>query len=1014
MTTPRTTSTAQSANAAYRRFCERRDPAAIAELFDLAATDLRRTAMHLVGDAATADDLVQTTFLCAIQSRAFDPTRDVMPWLAGILRNQASLVHRRRARRFDPERLRLEPCEDPSIAASEWETQREIESALAQLGDAYQPVVRLHLFHGLEAGAIAASLGRPGGTVRTQLMRGLEKLRELLPVGIAGAVAGLLPSIGMAATRAAIVTAAGGSSATVATGASVTTTSASWGSGRIAVAALLLTAAIAAPFAWPSDDIAAPEASTEIVADAGGPQPADSRFDAAAAANAIAAEDTQRIAAPTPADATRGVFELRGFVRDSKGDPVEGAEVLAFPENRPFFADEGFSPAPKATATSGADGSYAIVMPFAGCYAIARAPGMFCEHAVEGAAAGRERIDGIDFRLVPTVKQNGIVVDERGRGRPGLPITTPLHGPATQERSLAAEGFVTAQLPRIATRTDERGRFSASVVKNQLYTYTTSSPTVPFVSKTKSAEQGEVRLVAPTGAVVRGAAFRADGSPAAGAKVRLQMKPERLTTCDAQGRFELVGCHRDDSVVLFVEDEASAIWCRTMGKDDDTLRVSLEQPRRLSGRILDAAGAPVEGAFVRIRGDRTAGQRLAVGIEPTWEIHHRISSTKTAADGTFAIDRLYDGVFAIEARMPSEQTFLDLGTQRSGLPQRDFVTTAVLAATATLRGRAIDALTREPIPALRIGVLYRDSDGNWQGQMHDVECNDGAFELRGLKTGNAQLTASAQGYSDAIAVERSLVAGSHTFDVALSPTCSLRVRATSGGAPVRAVASVIRDDGAEVLVSTGASSTTGAMLVDGEAILRAVPRERIRVRVRGVGYVEATQEIDLRTATEIVDVTFEVHPAEQVAETPRPSMDLYLLAMLCIDEKAERDFAGTPDERWLQRVTADPRYTTPDAPIDVVVRDAAGKQIASARITPASGFDPATGAIRTGFTSEGRSQDGSTTQVPSSTYPSASLRVLDERVVVEFSCAGRATRRVELTRGKDQQVPVAVALPPTR
>ena len=88
---------AQSANAAYRRFCERRDPSAIAELFDIAAADLRRTAMHLVGDAATADDLVQTTFMCAIESRTFNPSRDVLPWLAGILKNQASLVHRRRA-----------------------------------------------------------------------------------------------------------------------------------------------------------------------------------------------------------------------------------------------------------------------------------------------------------------------------------------------------------------------------------------------------------------------------------------------------------------------------------------------------------------------------------------------------------------------------------------------------------------------------------------------------------------------------------------------------------------------------------------------------------------------------------------------------------------------------------------------------------------------------------------------------------------------------------------------------
>src|SRR5688572_3584248 len=90
-----------AADAAFRRYLRSGDAAAIADLFDIAAGDLHRTAMHLVGDDATAHDLVQTTFLVALEHQGFDQRRPVLPWLAGILRNQASMVHRRRAQRLD-------------------------------------------------------------------------------------------------------------------------------------------------------------------------------------------------------------------------------------------------------------------------------------------------------------------------------------------------------------------------------------------------------------------------------------------------------------------------------------------------------------------------------------------------------------------------------------------------------------------------------------------------------------------------------------------------------------------------------------------------------------------------------------------------------------------------------------------------------------------------------------------------------------------------------------------------
>ena len=69
-------------------------------------TELLRIALHTTADAAQAEDVLQATFLVAIEeSSRFDPARRVLPWLVGILANEAKKAKARNARIPDPARL---------------------------------------------------------------------------------------------------------------------------------------------------------------------------------------------------------------------------------------------------------------------------------------------------------------------------------------------------------------------------------------------------------------------------------------------------------------------------------------------------------------------------------------------------------------------------------------------------------------------------------------------------------------------------------------------------------------------------------------------------------------------------------------------------------------------------------------------------------------------------------------------------------------------------------------------
>jgi RNA polymerase sigma factor (sigma-70 family) len=183
---PESPSPRAEAEASFARFRARGEPEDLARVFDLTVDELRPVARRLARGASAADDLIQETFLAAIEGReSYDPARPLMPWLVGILVRQASAARRRARREPDPARLAVRESAGAEGQADAREFQALVAEALASLPARDRDVLVPLLFDGKRAVQIARELGRKPDTVRMRIHRGLERLRRLLPSSVA-------------------------------------------------------------------------------------------------------------------------------------------------------------------------------------------------------------------------------------------------------------------------------------------------------------------------------------------------------------------------------------------------------------------------------------------------------------------------------------------------------------------------------------------------------------------------------------------------------------------------------------------------------------------------------------------------------------------------------------------------------------------------------------------------------------------------------------------------------------
>lgn len=140
--------------------------------------------LRLSGDRALAEDLCQETFLRAWRKLdTFQGTGSFAGWLLRLAHN-VFLADRRRMR-TTAERTMEDPLQAAAVPPSEalQESGPDLDRLLAVVSPDERQLLILSYAAGLSASEIAAMLGASAGTVKSQIHRAKQKIREHFAIG---------------------------------------------------------------------------------------------------------------------------------------------------------------------------------------------------------------------------------------------------------------------------------------------------------------------------------------------------------------------------------------------------------------------------------------------------------------------------------------------------------------------------------------------------------------------------------------------------------------------------------------------------------------------------------------------------------------------------------------------------------------------------------------------------------------------------------------------------------------
>ena len=169
----------------------RRDPQALATLYDRYGRGVYSLILRVVRDPAIAEDLVQETFL-RVWNRIHGMDSEkgsIGPWLMAVARNRA-IDYLRSAAGRERNALELEDTDHPSLYCDmepgilTSDRARRVKVAMQKLSPNHRQVMELAYFEGLSQSEMAERMGQPLGTVKTWVRTALKSLRDELGVAV--------------------------------------------------------------------------------------------------------------------------------------------------------------------------------------------------------------------------------------------------------------------------------------------------------------------------------------------------------------------------------------------------------------------------------------------------------------------------------------------------------------------------------------------------------------------------------------------------------------------------------------------------------------------------------------------------------------------------------------------------------------------------------------------------------------------------------------------------------------
>lgn len=239
-------------------------------------------------------------------------------------------------------------------------------------------------------------------------------------------------------------------------------------------------------------------------------------------------------------------------------------------------------------------------------------------------------------------------------------------------------------------------------------------------------------VVAGAEVVVRTVSGPFDGTP----------RPGITAKSGSDGRLKLVGLPVDADLAWEARAEGHEVSKGRLG-GETSLQVVLERAQRVTGRVVDADGKPIEGAGVNVFWARKDDDGVAR------EHRSQPGPIRTDATGVFAFHRLYrwDGNLLVRAHghlsarreleaLPvlGESRELDLGTLTLGKGR-------------TIPGRVVAAEDGTPVAEAQLTAEWALSP-RLLDEVRATSDAEGTFELSGLPEGSpVRLSAKAPGYA---------------------------------------------------------------------------------------------------------------------------------------------------------------------------------------------------------------------------------------------------------------------------
>ncbi|HEX6813387.1 MAG TPA: sigma-70 family RNA polymerase sigma factor, partial [Planctomycetota bacterium] len=630
---------------AFLRYARTGDPGALGRVFDGSAGELYRLGFHLLGDRHAAEDLVQHTFVVAIeQASSFDRSRRVLPWLCGILTNRALHLRRQSKQRAASEgRAAADRAVDPAAEAGAREAEALVAAAVRSLDEPYRQVLLLHLVHELAPKDIAEALARPDATVRTQLARGLELLRKVLPASIAGLAAGQVPPpVGLKAVRAAVIArAAQVAPAAVASAIGVMGFTGVVAMKKVLLVGVALLAVLSSLPWWRSDPVL--------------PANADAREKPAAnvvaqsvpvAAPPLAATAAPRTEAPRAIDPATAALEVLVLWHDG----TKAADIPVRVRPRPPEAERWLR-----VVRTGEDG----IAHFTGL-----PPGAANALTGRGTKADLELQGGAQERATITLAQGidvrGRVVDLDGRPVAGATVWMSVTSNSDDSEPVALTG--------------PDGAFAIRGAGQQ-FVVTATAKGLGCAREAWVGQQGEelVLTLRPTPGVLVGTVVDASGRPVAGARLLLGISmgtafggensriigmvsgqdfwPSRFLRTDDDGRFRSEGLPALPWPLWVGAAGFAPCWqvVDVLADRETEVAVRVGQGASVRGRITEA-GVGVAGVVVGVVPDLPAPHEL-IGLgmartpAPSWV---RMRAT-TDAEGCYLLSQVMAGNAVLQA-----------------------------------------------------------------------------------------------------------------------------------------------------------------------------------------------------------------------------------------------------------------------------------------------------------------------------------------------------------------------------